>query len=285
MNGAIFFVCLTSWLSPCSPAATFVQLKRRPSRRREFKKGRQEKSLRKQNRGLLVWFQETCWTRSNPRPQVRMLPMARENPQLDSESQEIATRQKSKPGNEFSKEEWRHSESRTFRGIAMRNLQETATTCWKSTWQDQVRQPQHANLRLSIRWQSLREFATKITSQMLHTRCGDQHIHLGFIHVHNDEIISSSWTSIPREFGSIHEYQLRGAQDVVRCNVEIDRGTVIQDSECIYDDIHSLALDEIYLLCVMIKRSNGRKQMCMSTQIQSCVWERCIIIQKWMKIG
>ena len=33
----------------------------------------------------------------------------------------------------------------------------------------------------------------------------------------------------------------------------------------------------------MIKSSSGRKQKCMSTQIQSCVWESCIVIQKRMK--
>ena len=33
----------------------------------------------------------------------------------------------------------------------------------------------------------------------------------------------------------------------------------------------------------MIKQSSGPKQKCMSTQIQSCVCERCIVIQKRMK--
>ena len=35
----------------------------------------------------------------------------------------------------------------------------------------------------------------------------------------------------------------------------------------------------------MIKQSSGRKQKCMSTQIQSCVRERCIVSQKRMKSG
>ena len=34
------------------------------------------------------------------------------------------------------------------------------------------------------------------------------------------------------EFGSIQEYHLRGAQDVVLFNVEVDRGTINRDSDC-----------------------------------------------------
>ena len=39
--------------------------------------------------------------------------------------------------------------------------------------------------------------------------------------------------------------ELRGAQDVVRFYVEIDRRTIRRDSECIHDDVHFLDLDEI----------------------------------------
>ena len=76
---------------------------------------------------------------------------------------------------------------------------------------------------------------------------------------------------IQRELGCIQEYQLRGAQDVVRKNAETDRGTIIRDSDCMYDDVYFLSLGW-NLLCVMIKSSSGRKQGYMSTQIQSCVW-------------
>ena len=60
-----------------SITAIFVHLKRQTPCRREFEKGRQEKSLRKRSRGLLIWFQETHWTRSNLHPQLRMLLMSR----------------------------------------------------------------------------------------------------------------------------------------------------------------------------------------------------------------
>ena len=66
--------------------------------------------------------------------------------------------------------------------------------------------------------------------------------------VDNDEVSSSCRASIPRELGCIQEYQLRGAQDVVRKNVETDRGTIIRDPECIDDDFHVLALDENYFV-------------------------------------
>ena len=164
-------------------------------------------------------------------------------------------------------------------------VQETATRCWKSTWKDQDRLPQFANLRLLFeRWECLREPATEIASQLLSTRCEDHCIDLGIVHVDNDEIISSSRASIPRELGRIQEHQLRGAQDAVRCNVEADRGAIIRYLECIYDDfaLSRLGWD---LLCVMVKRSSGRKQKCMSTQIRCCVWERCTAIQKRMTSG
>ena len=61
--------------------------------------------------------------------------------------------------------------------------------------------------------------------------------------VDNDEVISSSRASIPRELGCIQEYQLRGAQDVVRYHAKIDRGAII---ERICDDLYFLSLDEIY---------------------------------------
>ena len=66
---------------------------------------------------------------------------------------------------------------------------------------------------------------------------------LVIIDVDNDEIISSSRASTPRELGCM---QLRGAQDVVRYNIETNRGTIIRDPKCIYDDMHFLSLDEIY---------------------------------------
>ena len=87
-----------------------------------------------------------------------------------------------------------------------------------------VRLPQHANLRLSIRWESLREPATEIASHFSYTRCEDQRVDLGTIFVDNDEIISSSRASIPRELGCLQIYQLQGALDVVRYNVETHRG-------------------------------------------------------------
>ena len=62
------------------------------------------------------------------------------------------------------------------------------------------------------------------------------------IYVDNDEVISPSRASIPRELGCIQEYQLRRAQDVVRNDAKTDRGTITRDSECIYDDIHFLSL-------------------------------------------
>ena len=46
MNGVIFFVCSSSWISRSFLAAIFFQLKREPPFRREFRKGRREKSLR-----------------------------------------------------------------------------------------------------------------------------------------------------------------------------------------------------------------------------------------------
>ena len=104
----------------------------------------------------------------------------------------------------------------------------------------------HHNMQISDYRHVEKVLATKIASQLFHTRCEDQHIDQGIVYVGNVEIISLSWTSISREFGSILENQLRGAQDVVRKNVEIDRGTIIRDSQSIYDDIHCLALDEIY---------------------------------------
>ena len=65
MNGAIFFVCLTSWIFLCSLAAIFVQLKRQTPCRREFNKEGWEENLRQQSRGQCVWFQD-AWTESNP---------------------------------------------------------------------------------------------------------------------------------------------------------------------------------------------------------------------------
>ena len=69
---------------------------------------------------------------------------------------------------------------------------------------------------------------------------------LRIIDVDNDESFSSSRASIPRELGCIQECQIRGVQDVVRYNVEIDRGIIIRDPESIYDDIYLLSLDEIF---------------------------------------
>ena len=79
----------------------------------------------------------------------------------------------------------------------------------------------------------------------------DQRIHLETIYIVNDEVISSSRTPISRELDCIQEYQLRKAQDVVRYNAKTDRGIIIRDSECIYDEKKTLSLDAIY--SVMIK--------------------------------
>ena len=65
------------------------------------------------------------------------------------------------------------------------------------------------------------------------------------MHVDIDEIIRSSRASTARELGCIQEYQLPGAEDVFRYNVEVDRGAITRDPECIDDDLHFLALDEI----------------------------------------
>ena len=134
---------------------------------------------------------------------------------------------------------------------------------------DRTRSDYH-NVQISDNRYSEKVFenvATEIASQFSHTRCEDQRFDLGIISIDNDEVISSSRVPIPRELGCIQEYQLRGAHDVARHNAETDRGTITRDPKCIY----------------MIKQSSGRQQRYMSTQIQSCVWERCMIIQKRMK--
>ena len=42
--------------------------------------------------------------------------------------------------------------------------------------------------------------------------------------------------------------KFRGAQDVVRYNVETDRGTITQDPDWIYDDVEFQPLDEIHFV-------------------------------------
>ena len=105
----------------------------------------------------------------------------------------------------------------------------------------------------------------------------------GTTYVDNDVVSSSSRTPIPRELCCTHEYQFRGAQDVVRYNVETDRGTITQDPDWIYDDVEFQPW--IDPLCWTTQWSSGRKQRYMSTQIQSCVWRRCMIIQKRIRSG
>ena len=99
--------------------------------------------------------------------------------------QETGAKQKWKPSNEFSREEWRQS--------ASRKLRETASWFWKSTWKDQIRLPHYANLRLSVRWENLREPTTEIASQFFYTRCEDQSIGLGITYVDNNEVIISGF--------------------------------------------------------------------------------------------
>ena len=58
MNGVIFFVCSTSWISPCFLAVFFFQLKIRMPCRGELRKEGKEKSLWWRNQGQWVWCQE-----------------------------------------------------------------------------------------------------------------------------------------------------------------------------------------------------------------------------------
>ena len=58
MNGTIFFVCSTSWISRCFPAAIFFQLKSRTPSRRKLRKEGQEKSLWWRIESQWVWYQE-----------------------------------------------------------------------------------------------------------------------------------------------------------------------------------------------------------------------------------
>ena len=85
-----------------------------------------------------------------------------------------------------------------------------------------ARRSQCANLGLCVRWEGLRDLATEIASQLLYTRCEDQHVDLGIF------FMSTPMKSVQYQENLVafKKYQLRGAQDVVRHNVETDRGTL-----------------------------------------------------------
>ena len=104
-----------------------------------------------------------------------------------------------------------------------------------------------------------------------------------------DSLCRQRWnrlfTLATTKFHRVQEHELRGAQDVVRCHLDTDRGQLVQSNFWICLPCCMVSLLGWDLLCVMFKSSSGRKQKCMSTQIRSCVWERCIIIQKRMKNG
>ena len=75
--------------------------------------------------------------------------------------------------------------------------------------------------------------------------------------------------------------RLRGVQDIVRKNVKSDCGQsfgILNVSTM--KNTFSLWMRSLSCHDQVITE---RKQICMSTQIQSCVWERCIVIQKRMK--
>ena len=75
------------------------------------------------------------------------------------------------------------------------------------------------------------------------------------------------------------EYQ----QNLIACrstNFEVENSfEILNFSTMMYDFSPWMIMTR----CVMAKQSDGRKQRYMSTQIQSCVWERYIIPQKRMK--
>ena len=153
MNGAIFFVCSTSWCFLGSLAAIFGQLKRQPH---------VEDKTRKKTKGELAVAKprSVCLISTNLKGE-QSFSFGQDpsnvpgSPQLDSGSVErsrekLRAKQKPKPSNVFSSVERRQTVSR--------ELPETATKNWNPTGTDQVGRPQSASHILWVRWKSRHEF-------------------------------------------------------------------------------------------------------------------------------
>ena len=163
VSGGIFFVCLTSLIF-LSPAAIFFQMTRRTPCRRDCKEVDKRRGFGSETKGLLVWLQH--------KPIEREATLS-----LSSDASNV-------PGDMKLDSEciWKHHEnwrgtkiSNVFaRGIKTIRVQEAAVNCSVvltiNLREDQVTPPERADLRLTVRWESLQERASKMRlSSFLHS--------------------------------------------------------------------------------------------------------------------
>ena len=151
---------------------------------------------------------------------------APENPQLDSNSvhkstgkhvqgrdqHPAANSQEWHQDNPCPGSTWKHEQSDVCVGSSWKHVQGIENHLF----------PQHANLWLSIRWQSLREPSTEIMSGLMYWMSND----LSHVYVNENESISSSWAELQWKSGGVQKHRFQGAQDIVRHHSKIDLGTI-----------------------------------------------------------
>ena len=228
INGAIFFAWTISWISLCSLAATFVQLKRQPSCRREFKRGRRKENLRwpsrsqfvfkkpEQRANLFLW--SGCFS-----PRIRSW--------IDDPCKDVAgncSKTEPKPSNVFSSVQRRQTVSKESR--------ETASSSWDPTWNDSVTVPSLTIHRLWLRWESIQESPSQVEP------FGERWDVWFADYVDNDEICSSTWPRKATTFDRVQQHKLEGAQDVVRYHLQTDRGKLTRN----FDFFNPRPMDTIH---------------------------------------
>ena len=184
MNGTFFFFCLTSWISQCFPAAIFFQTESSVSCPREFRKvpwkwGRQWRSRDQWYVGIKEPLE--CEERILRKSWVNQT--AQENQELDHSG--VLSSQKETVARHQPKSEQcilKRGNKVMLNLLALGNRSgemnlETrpAPGNWVARGEDnqlrkvEVSLPQHADLQLSVLWESLQEFAEKVESRRRRT--------------------------------------------------------------------------------------------------------------------
>ena len=296
----------------CFLAVIFVQLKRRPPSRREFKKGRRKRNLRWQSRSQCVWFQQ-AWTKGNPLPLVGKFPISW---RIRSWIRCLSMVPRATAGGTLSKTESKTQKRVLKCGITVSNdLRETGalpmapcltvlkepreTACGsmsKATWLQVQGIAWNGNERLKSNYRRPGWTTIICKSQIMGTlrrssrNCVENWIELRMMRCltwsstnwsgrlfmsTTMKSRNSSWTGIWSKFDPMPEHELRRNQVVALISLW---GWLrkIHSKFWIYLRWCTTSLRGWAWHCAMIKRSNGRKQGCMIILVQSCVLEEYI---------
>ena len=281
MSGTIFFVCSTSWISRCFPAAIFFEWNSRTPCRRELRKEGQEKSLWWQNQSQQPWYQET-WARNNPPRWIRVRHTARRVTGWVGMpiSQELKDRCGTESENPTaSSQEWQRDDH-PFSSTGKR-----------------VHGIQHQLFRMKLDHHNLEVsdhlFIEKVFTnvrQKLNRSEDDQILDQRVDVLIWGWLLSTTMKAAIRLGENYNENLLawRNTTSICwrRCSTSRRSWSWIRITRFwMFSRLSGTLLPEWDSLCYMTKELIGRKQRYMSTQIQFFVWEGCMDVQKPKKSG